>query len=208
MLTRILVISRTSEILQRQHMTWVRHQLVFHLPGINVLPEAETECHAQADDVWMTVTDRMCCSAPPSVETHHMAAIWQAACRADLPASGSRTTVHRHDAAGQSASFLSCWWLLTQPTGVLACNYNQLYAYFDPSDSQTPCVALYTFKHVSLLLLPLLLPGMLMMLDVVANHMGPVADVSTVYPFNKTEHYHACSSKYVEQPQWISGCCD
>lgn len=47
-----------------------------------------------------------------------------------------------------------------------------------------------------LLLLLLLLSGMLMMLDVVANHMGPVADVSQLYPFNKTEHYHTCSGEF------------
>ena len=34
--------------------------------------------------------------------------------------------------------------------------------------------------------------GIWIMLDVVANHIGPVGtDYSTIYPFNKPEHYHS-----------------
>jgi len=34
---------------------------------------------------------------------------------------------------------------------------------------------------------------MLIMVDVVANHMGELTDITKAVPFNKTEHYHACS---------------
>lgn len=34
--------------------------------------------------------------------------------------------------------------------------------------------------------------GLLIMLDVVANHVGP-CDISTINPFNNTDHYHDCT---------------
>jgi alpha-amylase len=37
--------------------------------------------------------------------------------------------------------------------------------------------------------------GMLAMVGVVANHVGPVGyNYSTIYPFNKAEHYHNCAN--------------
>lgn len=36
--------------------------------------------------------------------------------------------------------------------------------------------------------------GMYLMVDIIANHAGPVGyDYSSIYPFNKAEHYHDCN---------------
>jgi glycosidase len=34
---------------------------------------------------------------------------------------------------------------------------------------------------------------MLMMLDVVANHAGPITNLSSITPFNESHHYHGCA---------------
>lgn len=55
-----------------------------------------------------------------------------------------------------------------------------------------------------LLILPTAAAGMLTMIDIVANHAGPIgSNYSMVNPFNKQEHYHDCSgcTEYCSIPQ-------